>query len=758
MGINLVIWADTLDLGADELLLDLETSIYQILERLNIGAPLEEGFPISWQVIDEEIAQKGRGQGLLAQSKIIHSKQIWPAEEETYLTSFPRKVQQKQDGLLKILNSYDPALASAERSIDHGRAIEKIAPDQRGEFEYHLTRLKVGLIRKLISDQLFYIDVAKRWFTIEDLAEIHKRTIGYGKIGGKAAGMLLATRILNEVGDDEINAALQVPESYFLGSDLIYIFMAMNGLMHWNDQKYKPEQDIRNEYPQIQKEFLAGDFPPEVIAELQNVLEQVGQKPLVVRSSSQLEDNLGTVFAGKYDSCFCPNQGTDEERMSSLIYAIKKVYASTLKPEALLYRRSRGLEDYDERMAVLIQTMQGEKFEDYYLPQVAGVAFSRNLYRWSPEIKREEGFARLVWGLGTRAVDRVDNDFPRIVALSHPRLHPNDTAEAISYYSQHHVDLIDLKSNAMKSLPVQDVLTPHYPPLRYMAQLNEGDYFRPIRMRITQENVPNLTITFDEFLKRTPFVRILKEILRLIEEHYQKAVDMEFVAQITDMDSVDPGVKISLLQCRPQPHLQDAFNVTLPKNLQDDDVIFSTRFMVPRGYLKDIRYVLFVHPNEYFSLETMIKRAEITQVISKVNAQMKKNSFICVGPGRWGSINTDLGVGCSYADIYHAAALVEVSGEGIGTAPEPSLGTHFFQDLMEAQIFPLALFLDNDDVVFNHDFFYNSANCLASWVKTSEKIGQCIRLIDVDVFRPDHHLEIVMDDETSQALAFLVHD
>ena len=138
----------------------------------------------------------------------------------------------------------------------------------------------------------------------------------------------------------------------------------------------------------------------------------MGQQPLIVRSSSLLEDNFGTSFAGKYESHFCPNQGTPEENLRDLTQAIARIYASILNPDALLYRRAKGLQDYDERMAILIQVVQGERFGRYYLPHAAGVAFSRNLYRWSPQIRREDGFVRLVWGLGTRAVDRVGNDYP----------------------------------------------------------------------------------------------------------------------------------------------------------------------------------------------------------------------------------------------------------------------------------------------------------------------------------------------------------
>jgi hypothetical protein len=120
--------------------------------------------------------------------------------------------------------------------------------------------------------------------------------------------------------------------------------------------------------------------------------------------------------------------------------AIIRVYA-TLKPEALLYRRSKGLQDYDERMAILIQVVQGEQYGQYYLPQSAGVAFSRNLYRWAPQIRREDGFARLVWGLGTRAVERVGNDYPHPVALSHPMLRPTtDQADPALFAAVHRPD------------------------------------------------------------------------------------------------------------------------------------------------------------------------------------------------------------------------------------------------------------------------------------------------------------------------------
>jgi hypothetical protein len=129
-----------------------------------------------------------------------------------------------------------------------------------------------------------------------------------------------------------------------------------------------------------------------------------------------------------------------------------------------------------------------------------------------------------------------------------------------------------------------------------------------------------------------------------------------------------------------------------------------------------------------------------------------------VGPGRWGSTNSDLGVFVGYSDIHNAGALVELAGKGVGPAPEPSLGTHFFQDLMEAQIYPLAIPLDEESSIFNREFFYNTPNLLLEFVSANNSLVDCLRLIEVASFKTGHHLELVMDDEIGKAVAFLSAD
>ncbi len=657
----------------------------------------------------------------------------------------------------ELLVSFNPELAPQSMLFEQAQAIERLPPELREQAEARLREIKVVLIRTLISDQLAYVNIAKDWFTIADLNHIRDRKVGQGKIGGKAAGMLLAARILIEAGDDEIRSSLRIPDSYFIGADLTYDFMSLNKLMHWSDQKYKPEEQIRAEFPRLQQEFLAGSFPPDILENLRGLLELVGRKPLIVRSSSLLEDNFGTSFAGKYESHFCPNQGTAEENLQRLTEAILRIYASIFNPDALLYRRAKGLQDYDERMAILIQVVEGERFGKYYLPHAAGVAFSRNIYRWSPQIRREDGFVRLVWGLGTRAVDRVGNDYPRLVALSHPLLHPSASVKDIHHYSQRYVDLIDLEKNTFAILPITDVLNPRYPLLRYLAQIEQEGYLAPLHSLLTESQPEQLVLTFDGLLRRTPFAERMRKMLQILESNYHTPVDTEFTVRVVNPQSPQPEVEITLLQCRPQSHLKES-EAQLPQNLPTEDIIFSSPRMAPEGHIASIRYVLFITPEGYYSLPTQSNRGELAQVIRRLNSALAHERFIGVAPGRWGTSNPDLGVPIGYGDIYNTRALVELTGQGIGSAPEASFGTHFFQDLMESQIYPLAIYLQDPGVIFNRRFFYDTPNCFLEFLPQEAAWQECVRLIRVADFRPHHHLDIIMDDEAGLSVAYLVPD
>lgn len=651
---------------------------------------------------------------------------------------------------------FNPELAPQDMLFEQAEVIASMPAQERAKYEARLQELIVVLIRTMISDQLKYIRIARKWFTVEDLKEIRSRKIGGGKIGGKAAGMLLAMRILKETAPPEVRSRFRLPVSFYLGSDVFYNFLTFNNLVHWNDQKYKTEDQMRVDFPTLCGEFSRGKFPMEIVTSLDHVLSKAGSRPLIVRSSSLLEDNFGTSFAGKYESIFLPNQGTREERLAALTSAISKIYASVLNPDVLMYRHHKELADYDERIGILIQIVEGEKVGRYYFPHAAGVAFSRNLYRWSPNIKQDEGFLRLVFGLGTRSVDMVGDDYPRLVALSHPRLHSSSDVRTIKRYSQQKLDVIDLEANDFVTIPASAVINAEYDPLRYIAQVEESGSLIPIRSRL--DSTRNLVITFDGLLSRTPFPASMRTALKLLETHYGSPVDTEFTVKITNT-SDQPDIQITLLQCRPQSHIQENTEVQIPLDLEDKNIIFSSQTMVPQGAVENIRYILFVPSEGYFSLETQEERIQLERAIGQLNSALANETFIAVGPGRWGTSTPDLGVHVAYNDIYNARALIELAGEEVGASPEPSFGTHFFQDLMEANIYPLAVFLDDADTIFNWDFFRSTPNHLHEFISIANpRISNALKLIAVDDYRPAHYLNLIMDAHKSRAIAYLVFD
>jgi hypothetical protein len=752
-GINLIAWVDRKSAALTSLNATLESQLSESRRKLGCPNAQQSCFNLDIQMVDDREVLEGRGYGLVVNQPYLRSVGVWKR---------PDLDQESKFGLLtgayNAPTSLGLELTPESVLFEQAFAIEKMPQEERQKLEAHLRELKVTLIRRLISDQLAYINVAKNWLTIGDLYDVYQRRIGNGKIGGKAAGLVLAGRILRETADESLQESICFPASYFLGSDLIYIFMAMNGLMHWNNQKYKPEDKIYEEYPLICEQFAAGSFPPEVVERLREILAAMGGKPLIVRSSSQLEDSYGTSFAGKYESFFCPNQGTPENNLQALTLAIANTYASTLNPDALLYRRTKGLQDYDERMAVILQEVQGQPFGRYFLPFGAGVSFSRNLYRWAPQIRREDGFARLVWGLGTHAVERGGNDYPRLIALSHPTLQPDDEPQAISYYSQKFVDVIDLEENAFKTMPVRDLLGSNYPELKYLVQIETDGYFSTPRTRIFDDDLPRAAITFDELLRRTPFAKNLSRALKLLEEHYGLPVDVEFTVKISELPAAQCPVKITLLQCRPQSQLMLVLPDVVPADLKPADILFKSHYMVPQGYLAGIRHVIYVDPVRYFSLPSEADRRELTRLISQLNQKLPPKSFICIGPGRWGSANYDLGVFVNYADIFNAGALVELSGSAIGVSLDSSFGTHFFQDLMEAQIYPLSLPLDEERTTFNMAFFEQGSNRLDEFVKVAGQLSDVLRLVAVADQRPGCHMELYLDGDKNYAIGYLAKD
>ncbi|HEX7593497.1 MAG TPA: PEP/pyruvate-binding domain-containing protein, partial [Anaerolineae bacterium] len=657
----------------------------------------------------------------------------------------------------KVFLTFNPELAPLDMVLAQAEQYESLPLDEMHQARHHLEEMIVVIIKTVVSDQLDFVHIAKEYFTVADLREIRRRRIGDGKIGGKAAGMLLAWKILQQAGAaDGIDLnRIVIPESYYLGANVLYDFNLQNGLFFSVDQKYKTYEAIEEDYPGILQAYLNARFPDEITEKLRELLETIGDRSVIVRSSSLLEDSFGTSFAGKYESLFCPNQKSPAENLDALITAIKTIYGSVLSPDALAYRRKMGLLDYDERMAILIQPVQGERRGAVFFPTLAGVGYSRNPFRWNPQIRREDGFVRLVWGLGTRAVDRVGNDHARIIALSHPQLRPEVSADEIRRNSQRFVDLLDLESNELMTRPVAQVMTHDDAALPYLVSVDRQDYIQPLFSEIRLLEPEELVLTFDGLLKKTDFVSQMKMILKRLEKEYGCPVDIEFTADLVSNGTAAPRVVFHLLQCRPTVSLETGQRVRLPTDIPAADKVFSAHRLIPQGVVSKVQYLIYVLPEKYSQLAKPTVKLELARVIGRLNKRLEGQTFILMGPGRWGSSNIDLGVPVGYADINNARALVEVAsprGQGV---PDVSYGTHFFQDLVEAHIYALPLFLEDRDTIFNRAFILDSPNVLADLLPGDEPYAPYVQVIDVPAVAGGRYLEIVMDEERGEALAYL---
>jgi len=652
--------------------------------------------------------------------------------------------------------SFNPELAPWAMLFARGEEYEGYSPEQKARVQHHLKEMVVVLTKGMLSDQLDFVGLAREFLTIGDLKAIRQRRIGRGKIGGKAAGMMLAWKIIQRYGaelDPELAQHVVIPESFFVGADVFYDFQAINDLVRFMNQKYKKLDAIRAEYPELRRRYIGGEFPEDTKEAFRALLVGVGDSPIVVRSSSLLEDNFGYSFAGKYDSFFLPNQGTPKENLKSLMRAISEVYASALSPDALEYRRRMGLLDYDERMAVLIQKVVGSRYKRYYLPALAGVAFSHNPFRWNARIRHEEGLVRLVWGLGTRAVDRVSKEYPRMIALSHPTLRPEMGVQEVSKYSQHLVDVLDLQGNQVETLPTYELLSSSYPGLHLIASVNKGDYVQPLFSLLDEPDPHTLVLTFDNLIANTNFVPLIKFVLTTLEQHYQRPVDIEFAVERLGGPN-SKKLTLSLLQCRPLSLQQNGQAVEIPEQVPREDVLFTANRLVPHGVVSGVKYIVWVDPSAYDRVPDPVRKTQVARTVGQLNQALEGEKFVLMGPGRWGSSNVSLGVKVSYADIDHASVLIEVALAHGEHAPEASYGTHFFQDLVESRIYPLPIYPDDPQTVFAWSFFDRAPNVLTR-ILPGHAGDDTVKVIDIPGVTGGRHLEIVMDGEQEKALGYL---
>lgn len=660
--------------------------------------------------------------------------------------------QGKTYELIKIVDKKD----SDVKKISHAlSAYLKAVKNNEMTSEATKRWLKVELTRRFITGNPKLISRIHNHVHIEAFHKLLDSFISsprsIGRIGGKGSGFFLANQILESHKEEfpEFENII-TPKTWYISSDEFGYLLEDNGFDELNEHKYLDMIDIRTSYPRVIQMLKNARLSPYILNELNKIVDCSEDCPLIIRSSSVLEDQIDTSFSGKYKSLFITNTGTRAERIKQLVDGILEVYASIFNPDSIQYRIKNDLLDCNEQMGIMIQEVVGTKVGPYYFPLFAGVAFSNNELRWSPRIKREDGLLRMVMGLGTRAVDRVGEDYPLLLSPGQANLRVNQSPTEIIKYSPQYMDLIDLDNNQFLTLPIHQVIKEYgdyIPNINLVASVLNNDIIMDSNPFTTDFKNDNIIITLDGLVKKTSFVKQAKSILALLQKKLGYPVDIEFASD---------GKHFYLLQCRPQSQNYDNAPVAIPNNIPYQSTIFTANKYISNGKVTGIKTVVYVDPMEYSKLESHKDLLNIRDIIHELNRILPRKSFILLGPGRWGSRgDIKLGVPVAYSDINNTAMLIEVASKQSRFEPELSFGTHFFQDLVEENIKYLPLYPEDRESVFNRSFFNSSKNSLSKILPMYSYLDEVVKVITIEETFFNKELIVLMNGDLQKAIAYL---
>ena len=752
--------------GPVELIRRTDKELYLRMSRKILNQLYWMGSPEAQEILDNEFGDPKSSLGEINQAA-SHIE----GEDTVLLTERPFEIASEyltSTEIIELVQKWaqeNKARFFVKLSNDHRTTLAELADGIRrfrhaftdgSELPFSiLNGIRVSLIRRMLTEQLDYIKIAKEHIEVDDFQALIDHTIvpgdGQGKLGGKAVGLFVASKILERNNKEKsLIKNVKTPKTWYLASDGVSAFMWHNNLEDLTEQKYKPIEQVRQEYPNVVQLFRSSEFPASLVQRLAIALDSFGDTPLIVRSSSLLEDRLGTAFSGKYKSLFLPNVGPREERLVELMDAIAEVYASTFSPDPIEYRRMRGLIDFKEEMAVLIQAVVGQRVGKYFFPAFAGVAFSNNEFRWSPRIDRKDGLIRLVPGLGTRAVDRVGDDYPILVVPGKKELRANTSIDEIVSYSPRRIDLLNLETKKFETLEIKDLLEEidgDYPAVERVFSIRENDVLRKPSKILLDLEKDELVATFNALFTETTFVEEVGEIVKHLEETLETPVDIEFAHD---------GIDLYLLQCRPQSFLKEERPAAIPKDVTPSSVVFSANRYVSNGWLPEISHIVYVDPEGYSNLESREELLQVGRAVSIANKLLPKRQFILMGPGRWGSRgDIKLGVSVTYSDINNTAMLIEIAKKTGSYLPDLSFGTHFFQDLVESSIRYLPLYPDDPGVRFNEPFFRYAKNLLPTIAPDYAHLAEVVKIIDVRAETEGKVLSVLLNADLDEALALV---
>jgi len=529
------------------------------------------------------------------------------------------------------------------------------------------------------------------WAPQEDL-EFAPLIVGTGSIGGKGRSLLFGIRKLWDY-DEELASKVIFPPSLFLAvSNYQYVLGQIEDKEHIADL---PPAEIENC-------FLKTNLPSAVTDSIRIFLKKI-KDPIIVRSSSILEDSLKYSFAGKYLSTFLINdEGDLSTRIKIVEKQIKIIYSRIFSPMAVAYREKHGLGS--DQMGIIIMRVSGKWRGKYYYPTLAGVGFSKYYRRWTTRVKPEDGIIRLVFGMGTTSTKR---GYARSFSLTMPSLRPEgQNPFNIMRHSQEHFQVVDKDKRELVTVHIKDIwkdIVPYHSCFPNYAQVYtpdfEGGYFKRVsKGSCCLGKDSKICFTFEEFANRSKhFFKRMKKILRVLDESMGVAADIEFAYHPTE-DLVE------LVQSRPLWIKESQRLMKIP-DIDQSKIILKADRMVTDGQSRNIPYLVMVDHNLYCTAKNW---CDIARGIGEINYKLGQKKFILVAPGRVGSSNPLLGVPVRYDEITNCCCIVELGIPKAGFMPELSFGTHFFTDLEIDEILYMPVYQGEEGNIYNENFFNDS--------------------------------------------------
>lgn len=495
--------------------------------------------------------------------------------------------------------------------------------------------------------------------------------LGRGSLGGKARGIAFIKSLITKenLADKYEDITVKVPRSFVICSDAFEQFIEQNKLYDFTANTKDEEK--------IAQKFMETELPTAIHKNLCVLIQHV-KCPLAVRSSSILEDSRVLPFAGIYKTYVVPNSHNDPAiRLKQLSDAVKLVFASVFYASPVQYAQNADIRIEEEKMAVLIQELVGERYGDLYYPVISGVAQSYNFYPYYP-MKPEDGTVSLALGFGKTIVDgeRVYRFSP-----AYPKINPT-YASTEDYFknSQTTFYALNLEASSDITLCVDDNY--NYEKLN-ISRAEQDNTLEYIGSTYSNENNciydniyfkgPKL-VSFSPILKynRLPLTKIIKDLLILGKQSFGADVEIEFAVNIPQ-DTNKPK-EFYFLQIRPMVVGREAFQVKIDDH---HETLCSSHRTVGNGLYQNIYDIIFVN-YKTFELKNSI---QIANEIGKLNNILYKEGRRCIliGFGRVGTSDRWLGIPLTWSQMSQAQIIVEV--DRIDIHPEPSLGSHFFHNL-----------------------------------------------------------------------------